>query len=310
MSWRCFTHDVEYPVNSQCPVCRAEEAAEHRRAMLAQQEEASLDAERRHEESLKQEREQHEAAREHEQERRREAETRARDAEERERTRRQEAEEERLRSADEAHFRQANPGDYECPHCRYQSLRRSASRCPTCQGSISTSYWTPIFQEEREAAEERRRVQRLADEEWKRGEPERQQRARDAAREKAEAQERWNAEHEKARETARRTHFAERVARWQRIYFLFYFPYALPGLAMLSLGIGTNSIDTGFTYSMGLVPGMNWIFLLPLYFDQSVWPPGVDVREVLPLLLLGWSILGILGAVILPRVLLSETEPA
>jgi hypothetical protein len=32
-------------------------------------------------------------------------------------------------------------GDYECPECKYVSLRRDAKRCPLCKAEIADSYW-------------------------------------------------------------------------------------------------------------------------------------------------------------------------
>ncbi len=61
---------------------------------------------------------------------------------------------------------QANPGDYDCPHCRYRSLRVNASRCPLCHGEIEGGYWNDVFA--REKAEAERKAARLkaeADEE-------------------------------------------------------------------------------------------------------------------------------------------------
>lgn len=48
-----------------------------------------------------------------------------------------------------------NPGDYNCPHCRFKTLKRRASRCPKCQGTIDEGHWTSIERwekMEREAA--------------------------------------------------------------------------------------------------------------------------------------------------------------
>lgn len=42
-----------------------------------------------------------------------------------------------------AHDR-ANPGDYDCPHCKYRTLRADATRCPLCQGVIGGDYWKSI----------------------------------------------------------------------------------------------------------------------------------------------------------------------
>ena len=41
-----------------------------------------------------------------------------------------------------AAYKGANPGDYECPHCRYVSLKAGASRCPLCHGEVGSNYWS------------------------------------------------------------------------------------------------------------------------------------------------------------------------
>ena len=36
---------------------------------------------------------------------------------------------------------QADPGNFECPYCKYVSLRLNASRCPRCSGEIGDDFW-------------------------------------------------------------------------------------------------------------------------------------------------------------------------
>lgn len=52
------------------------------------------------------------------------------------------------------------PGDYECPHCKYTSLRKNAFRCPLCHGEVGSGFWQQI------AAEERRRRQWIEHQEY------------------------------------------------------------------------------------------------------------------------------------------------
>jgi len=85
----------------------------------------------------------------------------------------------------ESDYKQANPGDYECPECRYDTLRRMASRCPKCHARVAASYWTQLLEREQQEAEERERQKARAAEEWARGEPERQRRARAEAEARA-----------------------------------------------------------------------------------------------------------------------------
>lgn len=109
MTWHCYTHDVDVPARFECPECRADEAADHCRRTLEQQEEGHRDAERQHEEMQ--------------------------------------------RSLSESEYRRANPGDYECPHCKYKSLKSQASRCPLCHGEIGRDYWGVVAARELADAE-------------------------------------------------------------------------------------------------------------------------------------------------------------
>ena len=104
MSWRCPTHNVDY--SNQCPVCRAEEEATDRRMAIELLEEANHEAERRHEEDR---------AREEE---------KARDEERRH--------EEFVDLRKQEIYERQNPGQHQCPDCRYKTLLRDA-RCVTQQ---------------------------------------------------------------------------------------------------------------------------------------------------------------------------------
>lgn len=59
-----------------------------------------------------------------------------------------------LRNAvSEAAYAKANPGDYECPHCLYRSLKKRASRCPLCHGEVWSTYWDDVLAREKVNAE-------------------------------------------------------------------------------------------------------------------------------------------------------------
>jgi hypothetical protein len=59
-----------------------------------------------------------------------------------------------LRNAvSEAAYAKTNPGDYDCPHCKYRSLRADASRCPLCHGEIGREYWNAVWAKEKTLAE-------------------------------------------------------------------------------------------------------------------------------------------------------------
>lgn len=54
-----------------------------------------------------------------------------------------------------------NPGDHECPYCRFRTLRLDASRCPKCHSNISLDHWVPIRRQlalQREAEERRAKI--------------------------------------------------------------------------------------------------------------------------------------------------------
>lgn len=108
---RCYRHGIDHS-GYECPRCEAEQRAE----------EANRRASERHEESL------------------RHAERLAEEAR---------YEEDRIAQlhADavrDVAYRTANPGDYQCPHCRFDTLRKNASRCPRCQGTVDKSYWDKV----------------------------------------------------------------------------------------------------------------------------------------------------------------------
>ena len=179
MSWHCWVHAIDYPKNSQCPICREEEEAEQRRKMLELQEEASQDAE---------------DAREREEERRQEQEEREEERRREQEEREEERHEENIRLREQEDFKRKNPGDYECPECLFITLKKGATRCPVCHAAIARDHWPPIVERERLqaeetarrerlAAEEKSRQERLAAEEWAKGEPERQRLAKVAAEE-------------------------------------------------------------------------------------------------------------------------------
>jgi hypothetical protein len=48
-------------------------------------------------------------------------------------------------------WRTSNPGDYECPHCRYVSLKRDASRCPMCHANPGAEFWQLLREREHDA---------------------------------------------------------------------------------------------------------------------------------------------------------------
>lgn len=194
----CFTHDVEYPDSSQCPVCRAEELADLQREMAERQREAlDLARERQRDEATRLE-----EAIEREEQRLRDAEERARE--------RARLEDERAEDASDRHdelvrlreleiYKRTNPGAYKCPFCLNITLNRGASRCPICHGVIPADHWPAVYAAEakQEEEEKRRRAEAAAEEarrkvaaaeEWARGAPERERQAQAAAEAAADAE--------------------------------------------------------------------------------------------------------------------------
>lgn len=64
-------------------------------------------------------------------------------------------------------------GDYVCPHCRYKTLRRGASRCPACRGDPGRDFWAQISASEietrrrqKEAAEQSQLHRAAEDAKW------------------------------------------------------------------------------------------------------------------------------------------------
>ncbi len=145
---------------------------------------------------------------------------------------------EAIRASD---YRRANPGEYECPHCRYISLRRMASRCPLCQGTVDDSYWKRVEARERTRDEEER-ARQLA---WRRGEPSRR------AVEKREA----------------------RIRSWQ-IFYIWYFAYILPLLSIVTtIALQQETKPTwkpSWQDLMFVIPGLNWLICLVILLLGSV----------------------------------------
>lgn len=61
-----------------------------------------------------------------------------------------------------------NPGDYDCPHCLYKTLRHGASRCGFCHGEIEQEFWSKVYEREKEAREKAREKEKARAAESKR----------------------------------------------------------------------------------------------------------------------------------------------
>ncbi|MDP3763910.1 MAG: hypothetical protein Q8Q92_04735 [bacterium] len=73
-------------------------------------------------------------------------------------TRAEQAEEVK-QSLEDVAYKQANPGDYQCPECLFITLKRGASRCPMCRSSIPREYWERVAEQERIQAERAAKIQ-------------------------------------------------------------------------------------------------------------------------------------------------------
>ena len=80
----------------------------------------------------------------------------------------EEAARERAERAEEHAHQVNNPGEYQCPFCLLNSLKRPARRCPKCHGSIESSYWEAVLAREAEAASRAEQRRKLAGEEHER----------------------------------------------------------------------------------------------------------------------------------------------
>ena len=157
----------------------------------------------------------------------------------------------------------ANPGDYDCPACRYRTLRYCASRCPKCQANVDNEYWLRVIAKEKAAKAK-----------WESEAPARARKAREdaeKAREDAERREK------KAREDAERAARAIATARHGDLSYMFavwYFIYFLPILCYITqLYIFLGSIDAilraldrsifmVLELLFLLVPFANWLLVL------------------------------------------------
>ena len=147
-----------------------------------------------------------------------------------------------------------NPGDHECPYCRFRTLRLDASRCPKCHSNISLDHWVPI---RRQLA-----LQREAEE----------RRAKIAA--EARAQSALQASQAAAQEDIDKRQIKNR-ARFDKIYF----GYLVPVLSFASSVI-YGDMFMGYKFTglssddyLILVPGLNWLGLLAacLIAPKNIW---------------------------------------
>jgi hypothetical protein len=159
------------------------------------------------------------------------------------------------RTADEAEYRRQNPGDYDCPHCKYRSLKWNATRCPLCREPVNDEYWRVVA--------------------------ERKERARQAALALAALEAEKQAQlapilaEQRAAEQRRKWEDLKRSRRRPTIVRLawLYFAYLLPTLTILAsfyigslFGIGVADIGpeqiTAFLREnlvWYLIPALNWV---------------------------------------------------
>jgi len=154
--------------------------------------------------------------------------------------------------AERAAYERMNPGQYDCPACLYRTLKRRATRCPTCQASIPSEYWSQV--DAKEKAEK---------EEWERGAPASATRAAEEvkrARLAAELQERENAK-QRAGDLGHAACYT---------FFTVYYGYLLPVVCVFTGVILAGGFKTLFLLLrtsqawLLLVPALNWLVALVL----------------------------------------------
>jgi Zn finger protein HypA/HybF involved in hydrogenase expression len=178
-----------------------------------------------------------------------------------------------------------NPGSHECPHCRYISLKKAATRCPLCHGVIDDKHWQEVaareHERERAAKEARRRQAKKERVLFESTRPERER-----------------AERERAEALQRSAQFDAEVMRWKKfrrscgcaysVFFLFFLPLCVIITATLSdKNPDPNNL---FFILLFCVPVINWIFLLELFMGivhiqaANLWSS-----------LFVWVVLGLVG---------------
>ncbi|MBE0618638.1 MAG: hypothetical protein IH608_12055 [Proteobacteria bacterium] len=171
-----------------------------------------------------------------------------------------------------AEHHRANPGDFECPHCRYVTLKREASRCPMCHGEVSRGYWEDV------------RAKELADElEYARTAPQ-----REAARKAEEAV--AAAATEVTRRNARRDRVAEGITAMAGLYFVYLLPLLTYGTAAMAQGASLRDLKNWSTV-VALVPLLNWIWCLFAFFFSA------PERRAFFVALGSWAMVGVVAFV-------------
>lgn len=179
-----------------------------------------------------------------------------------------ETEESTLRALANTEYRATNPGEYECPHCRYVSLRRGASRCPLCQGSVHADYWSRV-----------RAAEAAAQAEWDRGAPKRE------AKEKRKSA------------IARLDSALDSFGQFCGFYYFYLLPVLSYGTFLIRALPDnheriTITLDLLVVVVLALIPVVNWLMcLLPLIFDNAAQ------SQLFYSGLKGWAIVGGIGAV-------------
>jgi ribosomal protein L37AE/L43A len=168
-------------------------------------------------------------------------------------------------------YKQANPGDYECPHCKYKTLKRRATRCPTCRESPGEQYWLNVEAKERKEESD----------------------ARERARRNAEIA--AAAAVAAANRLKREKPLLKWVKFWHHV-MIWYYLWLVPLLvyvtgAEIFLWLNPN---TGNSFSLEkvicmVIPGVNWLCLLLVCV--SVKDDGT--RPVLLVLAISWAIVGL-----------------
>lgn len=164
-----------------------------------------------------------------------------------------------------------NPGDHECPHCRYISLKPAATRCPLCHGEIDKLFWQEIAARAAAAKVEERHRSQLAAAELERTRPERL----------AAAQANW------IRRTTPKAYgcfFAWLLPALSIVTALPFLAYSIAGTP----GLNTKhvAIAAGNILGAAVTPIGNWLYIFVL-FDRST-----PFRLLLSVIVVGWAVAG------------------
>lgn len=156
---------------------------------------------------------------------------------------------------DDASYRNFNPGQYDCPHCLFRTLKYLAPKCPICHGAIDGEYWAQVQKREKEAAILSAKIKAEKEKELERTRPERERVAREQEQKKA--------------QQGRLKEFDKRGLKVFLVFFSIYFVIFIPGVVVYVVGESVKSVGVTGKLPLGLmfIPFINWVILLA----KGIW---------------------------------------